>query len=290
MANNNFIVRNGLQVGNIIIPTSSNTIQMGGGSIQVDNITGAIVFIPAPTVQNPNPVGIVISAAGTISTVNTTAGIATQAAIDASANSAASSGSSTVGGGGTALFEFDPYQTDGKNNLWPLYYNGTYMSVPSVENLEVTLDGVRQPPFLSNSEVTWLSNCLTSRPGYTLDTIQLSFNTTANGTISANTIVLNSMGNINSQNFVARGMLITGNGINANTIVLDSNLTSRTVTMSSTLSQTLINSNVNFAISSIKFSESPGAGSWINARTVSGTATIAEKKYPFKPLDVMLSG
>jgi len=53
---------------------SGSTIYFGGATIKADAITGAIALIPQPTANTPNPTGIVISSAGSISTIVTNAG------------------------------------------------------------------------------------------------------------------------------------------------------------------------------------------------------------------------
>jgi hypothetical protein len=70
---------------------SGSTIDIGGATIKTDAGSGAVALIPQPTVANPNPFGIVISPAGTISTVATTAGVVTSSAIGISSNTASSS-------------------------------------------------------------------------------------------------------------------------------------------------------------------------------------------------------
>jgi hypothetical protein len=76
---------------------SGNTIDLGGAVIKSDAATGAIALIPTPSVANPNPVGIVVSPTGTLSTVSTTGGVVSANAIANSSNSAASTGSSITG-------------------------------------------------------------------------------------------------------------------------------------------------------------------------------------------------
>ena len=84
MANANFIVQNGLNVGGTT-----------GAVISFDTATGSIVMSPAPTAANANPVAVVISQAGTISSVQTTAGVANSSDIGASANTASATSLTT---------------------------------------------------------------------------------------------------------------------------------------------------------------------------------------------------
>ena len=76
MANVNFIVQNGINIGG-----------SSGANISVDPTTGAIVFAPAPTASVPNPTATVFTTTGTVQTVATTGGVASGSAI-ATANSA----------------------------------------------------------------------------------------------------------------------------------------------------------------------------------------------------------
>jgi hypothetical protein len=79
MANANFIVQNGINVGGA-----------SGASITADPTTGAVVIAPAPTSAVPNPTAIVFTTTGTVQTVATTAGVASAAAV-LTANTASAS-------------------------------------------------------------------------------------------------------------------------------------------------------------------------------------------------------
>ena len=74
---------------------SGSTIDLSGATIKTDATTGAVAIIPNPTTANPNPSGIVISPAGTVSTVTTTAGVPTAGAISNVSNVATTSSTST---------------------------------------------------------------------------------------------------------------------------------------------------------------------------------------------------
>jgi len=76
---------------------SGTTIDLGGATIKTDADSGAIALIPLPTVENPNPTGIVVSPAGTISTVETSGGTVSGNAISSSANNAVTTGTTTFG-------------------------------------------------------------------------------------------------------------------------------------------------------------------------------------------------
>ncbi|MDC3266295.1 IPT/TIG domain-containing protein [bacterium] len=54
---------------------SGSTINLGGASIKTDTDTGAIALIPKPTDATPNPVAVVVSPTGGITTVETTGGV-----------------------------------------------------------------------------------------------------------------------------------------------------------------------------------------------------------------------
>lgn len=76
---------------------SGTTIDLGGATIKTDADSGAIALIPLPTTENPNPTGIVVSPAGTISTVETSGGTVSGNAISSSANNAVTTGTTTFG-------------------------------------------------------------------------------------------------------------------------------------------------------------------------------------------------
>lgn len=87
MANANFIVQNGINVGGA-----------SGASITADPTTGAVVIAPAPTAAVPNPTAVVFTTAGTVQTVATTSGVASSASV-ATANSASSTTFTTLSTG-----------------------------------------------------------------------------------------------------------------------------------------------------------------------------------------------
>ena len=71
---------------------SGTTINLGGAEIKSDSNSGAILLVPIPTANNPNPSALLISQAGSISVVSTTDGVINASdlsnAIANSANSA----------------------------------------------------------------------------------------------------------------------------------------------------------------------------------------------------------
>ncbi|MDC3266296.1 IPT/TIG domain-containing protein [bacterium] len=68
-------------------PITVSSIVVGGASITTDSNTGAIAFVPKPTVSNPDPIAAVVSPTGGITTVETTGGVASSNAIGAAASS-----------------------------------------------------------------------------------------------------------------------------------------------------------------------------------------------------------
>ena len=281
MANTNFIVRNGLSIpaGNITLGNNA--------SISTDATSGALALIPAPTPTYPNPVGIVISAAGTLSTVQTVNGITTTTAIDTSANAAAATGSTVSSSGSSTTYrvDLDSIISDGFTNLYPLYYNNAYISVPSPWNLNVFVDGTRQPGFFSNIDVTWASYVNSARLGYTLDNTYYTFvyNNAASGTVSSNTITVT--GNISS---VKPGMLAVGTGIATNCVVTDVNTVTGVVTLNEALQSTIASSSVTFSITCLRFADAPQPGSVIDISTSPGVQNPVLRTYPFRALDVMM--
>ena len=107
MANANFIVQNGINVGGA-----------SGASITADPTTGAVVIAPAPTAAVPNPTAVVFTTTGTVQTVATTGGVASAASVltanTASASSVVNGTSNvtvntsnvTIGVGGTTIATF----------------------------------------------------------------------------------------------------------------------------------------------------------------------------------------
>lgn len=65
---------------------SGSTINLGGATIKTDAASGAIALLPQPTIENPSPSGVVISATGGISVVETVDGEIAEGAIEQAAN------------------------------------------------------------------------------------------------------------------------------------------------------------------------------------------------------------
>jgi len=84
MANSNFIVQNGLNIGGAT-----------GATISTDPVSGAMYIVPAATTQAPNPVAMVFTTSGTITAVATSGGVANVANIATASNTATTSTSTT---------------------------------------------------------------------------------------------------------------------------------------------------------------------------------------------------
>ena len=76
--------------GTILDPNTSisiSSIAVNGATIQTDANSGAITFIPKPTVATPNPVAVVVSPTGGITSIATTGGVANASAVTEAATS-----------------------------------------------------------------------------------------------------------------------------------------------------------------------------------------------------------
>jgi hypothetical protein len=131
---------------------SGSTIDLGGATIKTDATSGAIALIPQPTVANPNPTGIVVSPAGTVSAVATTGGELAANAISNSSNTAVTTNTTTfanitaTGNVVTANIYADSF----------FYSNGVAFSSSNYGNTEVAAYLVANPQSgtYSNSNVT----------------------------------------------------------------------------------------------------------------------------------------
>ena len=74
---------------------SGNTIDLAGAVIKTDPTSGAIALVPQATTTNPNPTGIVITPAGSITTIVTVAGVVDVANIANVANISANTATTT---------------------------------------------------------------------------------------------------------------------------------------------------------------------------------------------------
>jgi hypothetical protein len=167
---------------------SGTTIDLGGATIKTDATSGAIALIPQPTVANPNPTGIVVSPAGTVSTVSTTGGNLTANAISNSSNTAVTTNTTTFGNITTSNVYADRF----------FYSNGTAFSSSNFGNTEVAAYLVANPQgsTYSNSNVaTYLTSNISGLATRT-DALTVPVGTTAqrpatasNGAIRYNTTI-----------------------------------------------------------------------------------------------------
>ena len=68
---------------------SGNTIDLAGAQIKSDPNTGGFVFVPTPNANTPNPTALFISSTGTLTTVQTTAGVISTANLTLAASNTA---------------------------------------------------------------------------------------------------------------------------------------------------------------------------------------------------------
>jgi hypothetical protein len=115
---------------------SGTTIDLAGATIKTDTSTGAITFIPQATVANPNPVGLVVTATGTLSTVSTVAGVVTTANI---ANAVANSTVNVATPSGLSA-SVDSFVGNGAGTTY------TLSVTPASKNFTMLIvDGIAQP-------------------------------------------------------------------------------------------------------------------------------------------------
>ena len=77
----------------------------------------------------------------------------------------------SIGLTSTEAFDLDDLSnyTDGRTGTFTPTYNGSQISVVNPWNLDVTVNGLRQPAFKYNGDLVWQSWALTANKGYTLD-------------------------------------------------------------------------------------------------------------------------
>lgn len=78
---------------------------------------------------------------------------------------------SSAGLTSTEAYDLDDISnyTDGYTNTFVPTYNGTQVSISNAWNLDVSVNGFRQPAFRYNSDVVWGGYALTASRGYCLD-------------------------------------------------------------------------------------------------------------------------
>jgi len=161
MANSNFIVHNGLQVGPLIIDADTGSITTTGTITSTGN--DGEVFN-----------GNIVANSGTSSTSSTTGALVANGGIGVSGNVFAGnfyfSNGLSLASAITAPYDLDdisPY-TDSFKNTFALTYNQGNVTVASPWNLTVTLNGALQPAFGDNIESLWQSFVLSGSRGYTV--------------------------------------------------------------------------------------------------------------------------
>jgi hypothetical protein len=86
---------------------------------------------------------------------------------------ALSLGGSTGSLTSTEVYDFDDlsYQADGVKNTFQLRYNGTVVNtIANPWQLQVTVNGIQQPAFAYQPDVTFQGQVLAGNKGYTIDT------------------------------------------------------------------------------------------------------------------------
>lgn len=121
---------------------SGTTIDLGGASIKTDATSGAIALIPQATVANPNPTGIVVSPAGTVSTVATTGGSLAANAISNASNTAVTTNTTTFAN----ITATGNVVTANIYATGFFYSNGVAFSSSNYGNTEVAAYLVANPP------------------------------------------------------------------------------------------------------------------------------------------------
>jgi len=73
--------------------------------------------------------------------------------------------------GSNAIYDLDDISNlvDGYTNTFPTNYNGSPVIFTSPWSIQVMLNGVYQPAFKYNGDLTWPSYVLSANRGYTLD-------------------------------------------------------------------------------------------------------------------------
>ena len=78
---------------------------------------------------------------------------------------------SSIGISTTEAYDIDDISnyTDGKTGTFRMTYNGSTVSVATPWNLDVYVNGAKQPAFKYNGDTVWLSSTLAANKGYCLD-------------------------------------------------------------------------------------------------------------------------
>lgn len=202
MANNNFIVQNGLSVGG-----------SAGANISVDPATGSLVFVPAPTTAVPNPTAIVFTPAGTVQSVATTGGIASGSSV-ATANAA----SATTLTNGTANVTVNSSNVTigvGGSQVWTVAATGVTVAQNMTINANLT------PANIAVNGSTGTNGQFLSSNGAGLTWVTLSSSSINSGASNVTVTAGNIFANVASTNIV---------GVNANGVLIAPQLTNTTYT------------------------------------------------------------
>ena len=216
MANNNFIVQNGLNIGGA-----------AGANISIDGTTGSLVFVPAATTAVPNPTATVFTPSGTVQSVPTVGGIATSANI-ASANAA----SATTLTNGTANVTVNSSNVTigvGGTQVWTVAATGVTVAQNMTINANLTLANI------AVNGSTGTNGQFLSSNGAGLTWVTLSSSSINSGASNVTVTAGNIFANVASTNIV---------GVNANGVLIAPQLTNTTYTSNTgTLS---VGGNINY--------------------------------------------
>ena len=194
---------------------SGNTLNLGTASITTDANTGAIALVPAVTASNPNPVGLIITANGVLTTIQTNGGVVYASNIE-----------TIVANTGTVVFDSGlMYYAANTANL--------AMAVNSTQNTNITnADAKAQAAFNAANTVSPLDSYARQTANAAFDKAnsanvlaQAAFNAantvspldsyarqTANAAFDkANTAITTSGGTITGSLNVSQNLTVTGN-------------------------------------------------------------------------------
>jgi hypothetical protein len=202
MANNNFIVQNGLNIGGA-----------AGANISIDGTTGSLVFVPAATTAVPNPTATVFTPSGTVQSVPTVGGIATSANI-ASAN-AASATTLTNGTANVTVNSSNVTVGVGGTQVWTVAATGVTVAQNMTINANLT------PANIAVNGSTGTNGQFLSSNGAGLTWVTLSSSSINSGASNVTVTAGNIFANVASTNIV---------GVNANGVLIAPQLTNTTYT------------------------------------------------------------
>jgi hypothetical protein len=206
MANANFIVQNGINIGG-----------SSGANISVDSTTGALVFAPAPTTAIPNPTAVVFTAAGTVQTVATTGGAAAGSAI-ATAN-AASATTLTNGTANVTVNTANITMGVGGTQVWTVTSSGV-TGAGSAQFNSLNVPGTITAATLNAATIGNTGATLTGTLQTAAQTNITSVGTLSGLTVSGTTVL---QGNVNITS--AQGEWVTNNLYVSGTLTVAGNTT-----------------------------------------------------------------